>query len=860
MSFRFEQTKLWQSTLADHGDEPAKPQRDRLRTAFYSFRANAEVLVERIADALPDLTQHDITHLDALWETATLIAGDSYPMNPLEGFVLGGAILLHDAALCFEAYSGGINEIRSTVEWKDAFAAELITVPRLSEDEMRYNADFSALRSLHAKQAAKLTERGWLDPDTHQQLFLIEDSHLRKHLGQLIGEIASSHHWDIELVASKFRGQINAITPFPREWRIDPLKIACLLRCADAAHFNQERAPDFLHALIRRQGLSFKHWQAQNRIAPADLDSTDKSKSTLLLTSTRPFPVSDSASWWIAYDAACLIDKEIRASNALLEEQKSDMPTSFQVKRVKGVEAPERMAEHIRAEGWEPCAAMLHVGNVEKLIATLGGEELYGTGTDTFAIAVRELIQNARDAIQARRIVDNGFDGSVHIHLKREAQGVTFVVHDNGLGMSRRVLTGPLLDFGASFWLSALMREEFPGLRSSSFRSIGQFGIGFYSVFMIADQVSVASRRWDEGLEAVNQLKFENGITLRPLLIAAKPASFRSEASTEITLKLKDKVISENGKIEIKRNLMGATNLLVEVEDYLAALFAGLDVTVYFRNGDEDETLIHRAHPLKEQFHADWLRKLSFSRYQDSSVEKCINDNWSRLRPIYDNGACCGLAAISTHPSNLQDFLSVATVGGLATTVHGRGQRDFIGYIDYKPKSAKRDQGDFFASSSAMRTWATEQMRLLVESKPSPLEQCFAAQSFADFGIDPSPIMRICVVFEGKMGYLSLTELTLLLERMDVAIFKSNTLGDHAEYHHSIQQIVGRALICPLGSSKFYELILNSGVPMENFSVIDCLHRALVAQGKTPRWTREKNVAPCYFGLMDVIVVSTRNA
>ena len=567
--------------------------------------------------------------------------------------------------------------------------------------------------------------------------------------------------------------------------------------------------------------------------------------------------MSDSAAWWVAYDAASLIDKEIRASNAIMERQGR---TIFQIKRVKGVEAPELMAEHIRAEGWEPCAAMLHVGNIEKLILMLGGEELYGTGTDQFGIAVRELIQNARDAIQARRIVDKNFDGAVHIHLGRTPEGVTLKVQDNGLGMSRRVLTGPLLDFGKSFWMSALMREEFPGLCSSKFRSVGRFGIGFYSVFMVANQVSVASRRWDEGLDAVHQLKFQNGITLRPLLIASRPKNFGSEASTEVALKLKDGAIPQNGEIEIKRNLMGAKNFPVAVEDYLAALFAGLDVTVYFKDGDKDEVLIHNEHPLKKQSQADWLRKLSFSRYQDSSVEKYIEDNCVRLRPIYENGACCGLAAISTRPANIQDFLSVATVGGLATTVHCRGQRDFIGYIDYKPKSAKRDQGDFLASDQAMRAWATEQMRILIESNPNPLEQCIAAQSFADFGIDPTPIARICVVFDGKVGFLNFAELTQLLEIMDVAIFKSNMLGDHAEYHHSIQQIVGRALIRPLGSSKFYELAMDSEVPTQNMSVIACLHRALVAQGKTPRWTREKNVAPCHFGLMDAIVVSTRKA
>lgn len=114
--------------------------------AYYSFRKNAEMLVGRIASALPNLTQHDVSHLDALWETATLVAGDDYSMNPLEAFVFGGAILLHDSALCFEAYAGGLAEIRNTVIWQDAYASEQAAEPKQSEEQIKGNADFATLR------------------------------------------------------------------------------------------------------------------------------------------------------------------------------------------------------------------------------------------------------------------------------------------------------------------------------------------------------------------------------------------------------------------------------------------------------------------------------------------------------------------------------------------------------------------------------------------------------------------------------------------------------------------------------------------------------------------------------------------
>ncbi len=861
MSNHFEKSALWKATLADQGAETFSREKEQLRNAFFQFRKNVNVLVERIANTLPGLTKHDISHLDALWETATLIAGETYPLNPLEGFVFGGAILLHDAALCFEAFSGGIDEIRNTVVWKDAHAAELAARPNETREQIESHADFSALRILHARQADRLAETSWKDPDTHQSLYLIEDSSLRKHLGPLIGRIASSHHWEIEFVESEFKNQINAISPFPREWRIDPLKLACLLRCADAAHIDQDRAPDFLHALLKRQGISFDHWQAQNRIGRADLDILDPTGSTLILTSTRPFRLTDAASWWVAYDAACLIDKEIRTSNSVLESHKAGIVSnSFRVKRVKGVDSPERMAEFFQAEGWKPCSAMLHVGNVEGLINALGGEVLYGKGVDTLQIVIRELIQNARDAIHARRAFDPEFEGFVRVTIERDSEGTNLVVEDDGIGMSRRVLTGPLLDFGSSFWTSSLVREEFPGLRSSKFRAVGQFGIGFYSVFMTATDVRVASRRWDQGQDAVIQLVFDNGLTLRPLLIGGRPSDLRSDVSTQIKLRLKPDVIAPNAHIEIKRNVMGATNFPVAFSDYIAALCAGIDVKVLYRDESGSEMEIHSSHPPAEQSRESWVQTISFSKYQDPSVANYLHEHYQRMRPIIEDGECFGLAAISTRHAAAQDFLNVGTVGGFATNVHNRGHGNYIGNIDYKPKSAKRDQGEFAASSSAMKNWAEEQLRILMQTKLSPLDQCIAATGLTHFGVDPSVIMRVGVTFDGNTFLLNLHELTGLLERMDLAILKPS-VSEWADMHSNTIQLPNRALIRVLAGGSFYSLTMESGVPKESNSLFGCLQRALVASGKSPRWSVEKAVAPSpLFGMLDAVVVSIKPA
>src|SRR5437868_13213554 len=107
----YQDSPLWKQAFQSKSDG-LDAKRQLLSTAFTEFHQRVSYLVNQIHKDMPSLTVHDITHLDALWWTASEIAGEGYPLNPAEAFVLGGAILLHDAAHCIAAYPGGIDEIR----------------------------------------------------------------------------------------------------------------------------------------------------------------------------------------------------------------------------------------------------------------------------------------------------------------------------------------------------------------------------------------------------------------------------------------------------------------------------------------------------------------------------------------------------------------------------------------------------------------------------------------------------------------------------------------------------------------------------------------------------------------------------
>jgi molecular chaperone HtpG len=122
---------------------------------------------------------------------------------------------------------------------------------------------------------------------------------------------------------------------------------------------------------------------------------------------------------------------------------------------------------------------------------------------DTF---LRELISNASDALdklrlEAYRDKDLDVDTSdLHIELSTDPVARTLTVRDNGIGMSRDdvvSLIGTIAKSGTAEFLAKL-KESKESKESQSGDLIGQFGVGFYSSFMVADKVTLTTRKAGE--------------------------------------------------------------------------------------------------------------------------------------------------------------------------------------------------------------------------------------------------------------------------------------------------------------------------------------------------------------------------
>ncbi|MFI0895040.1 molecular chaperone HtpG [Streptomyces sp. NPDC020983] len=119
-------------------------------------------------------------------------------------------------------------------------------------------------------------------------------------------------------------------------------------------------------------------------------------------------------------------------------------------------------------------------------------------------VFLRELLSNASDALdklrlEALRDDTLGADVSdLHITIETDPAARTLTVRDNGIGMSREEvvqLIGTIAKSGTAAFLKEMQQS---GDAASGERLIGQFGVGFYSAFMVADDVTLLTRRAGE--------------------------------------------------------------------------------------------------------------------------------------------------------------------------------------------------------------------------------------------------------------------------------------------------------------------------------------------------------------------------
>jgi molecular chaperone HtpG len=153
-------------------------------------------------------------------------------------------------------------------------------------------------------------------------------------------------------------------------------------------------------------------------------------------------------------------------------------------------------------------------------------------------IFLRELISNASDACDRLRfsalsnadLYEEDIELKIKIAYDKDARTIT--INDNGIGMSREEVIdhiGTIAKSGTRSFLDSITGDE-----KNDARLIGQFGVGFYSSFIVAEEVTLRTRKAgesaDQGVEWVSQGKGEYKIA----------SIDKATRGTEIVLKLRE--------------------------------------------------------------------------------------------------------------------------------------------------------------------------------------------------------------------------------------------------------------------------------------------------------------------------------
>lgn len=261
---------------------------------------------------------------------------------------------------------------------------------------------------------------------------------------------------------------------------------AVLLRLADILDFDASRAPE---PLFRHRGLD----------APTDLEQRI---SRTEWAKNRAGVLRLEEDWILRFTARFTdlqLEMEVRAYLDWIKEELEGCAAYLRYTRDwSGLKLPYKLDCRADRVGYSFGDFRLSMDQ-DKVLELLTGKNLYPDA----GVFVRELLQNAIDAVLTRRATDPGFrteDGEIRIRTWRDGEGFDwFQIEDNGIGMDEDVILNYFLKVGRSYYSSEDFRADlrrYGGGRS--YAPISRFGIGVLSCFMAdpeRSRIEVSTRK-----------------------------------------------------------------------------------------------------------------------------------------------------------------------------------------------------------------------------------------------------------------------------------------------------------------------------------------------------------------------------
>ncbi len=566
MNYGLKESKIWkrlEQKCADYGEFGELGSIQKLCD-------DAAALSNTIRDTFPRYTLHDETHINNVLRWMEQILGDDGVDKLSEGecAMLLLAACFHDAGMCYteEQRNKELQSARfSEYLEKNPGAYLAVEKSRAEGGAVPESVRSEYFRKIHPLRAAEMMPEEWPAALAGRDKLIA---------------VCRSHGENMKDMIEELR--------YDRFQQTDYVLCAVLLRLADILDFDVSRAPHVLHEF---QKIS----TSGDMTAAVEWGKHQESKGFKLLSESTGEKTPEGAlkeRRILAHRSVCKTMQGEHAISEFLDYVDRELEScrlalqTYGQEKWKTLRIPEKVEREIERRGYQSGEYCLTL-EADNVLDLLVGDNVYSADY-TF---IRELLQNALDAVRARRALDRRFDWKQKDQILLsdwiDGEGYQwFRIDDCGIGMTEEMIRNFFLRAGRSYYKSDEFRKlQYENKSQYDFSPISQFGIGILSCFLNGDRMEVSTRHYDKGSGIRFSMKGtrgyyslaveEKGDKGTPMPGAASeteggfpPGNFRQSPGTSIAVRLKEP-------------------LLEDVESALRACLCFPDIPVRYRNGTE---------------------------------------------------------------------------------------------------------------------------------------------------------------------------------------------------------------------------------------------------------------------------------
>lgn len=482
-------------------------------------------------------TRHDITHIDALLQSTDWIIPERTwaELTVADALVITLSIYLHDLGMLVTKDEFAAREESEFPEFRERILSDqgprgVDFRDRLDALEGRDREHFLYEEFVRVHHAERI--EAWVLGKGHERFGIskaavgIVDSVLSK-LDEVIRAdialVARSHHLDDLDDTDKY--QVRRSYGSDRQDEANLQYAAVILRTADLLHMSRDRTPTIQYQLASpADPLGQREWRKQRAVRAVKPQPTRSGEPAKIGVHAR---FDEPEGYFALMEYLDYCDVQLQQSAKWVKDAREE-----HVSCPEGFEFPWRFVDRdqIEAVGFNRHHFSFTFDQA-KVLELLTGHTLYNDAS----VAIREIVQNAIDAVRLQQSILPSLDDSPDVFVGYRTADRMLRVRDRGTGMTQETLTDHFLKVGSSGYQTDQFKERHP-----MFSPISRFGIGVLSAFMIADEVRVATIDSGESVGRELVLKSVHGrYLIRELDPSSEVAQRLGSHGTEIEMKLR---------------------------------------------------------------------------------------------------------------------------------------------------------------------------------------------------------------------------------------------------------------------------------------------------------------------------------